>query len=290
MSYMQQTKQFSEPAEEMPEDLKKVYTECKDEFDELVWFVNRAIQSADKFEGVCASPAVVKAESELAYYQPGKIFRFQNIINATAGELEAPQEGEEQPNVIYHIYSVSGRRVAPFLIPESPLDEKCKNTVLFAGGSSFLVCKREDIDGVAHIYLREVCLGLSRNVIVWVDENVHGEAMGHIHRLIKNAIHDDERSQYAHYILKSQSITAKAYLNSVFFEATMHLGDNFKFVQNLKRENERIVNLQDLGKAQPKYAGPKLLADILAAYKKLPEDIQERFATAVTDENEADAQ
>jgi len=76
MSYMQQTKQFSEPEEEMPEDLKKVYTECKDEFDELVWFVNRAIQSADKFEGVCTSSAVVKAESELAYYQPGKTFRF----------------------------------------------------------------------------------------------------------------------------------------------------------------------------------------------------------------------
>jgi hypothetical protein len=29
-------------------------------------------------------------------------------------------------------------------------------TILFRAGSEFLICKREEIDGITHVYMREV--------------------------------------------------------------------------------------------------------------------------------------
>jgi len=44
--------------------------------------------------------------------------------------------------------------------------------VLFSSGSQFLVCKREVIDGMTHVYLREIELGLSKNVVLLCDDKV----------------------------------------------------------------------------------------------------------------------
>lgn len=50
-------------------------------------------------------------------------------------------------------------------------------TILFASGSEFLVCKRTEDGDKINIYLREIKLGLNKNPILWCDDKIHDSAM-----------------------------------------------------------------------------------------------------------------
>ena len=59
----------------------------KSELDELAWWIERGIMQTRRYFGLCTRTLFIEnpAESvELKYYQIGKIFRFQNILSATA--------------------------------------------------------------------------------------------------------------------------------------------------------------------------------------------------------------
>jgi len=43
-------------------------------------------------------------------------------------------------------------------------------TILFSSGTEFLVCKRVEKYHKVHIYLREINLGFSKNVVLWCDD------------------------------------------------------------------------------------------------------------------------
>lgn len=53
------------------------------------------------------------------------------------------------------------------------MTEATGGTILFTSGTEFLVCKRIQVDQVTHVYLREVAIGLQKNVTLWVDHNIH---------------------------------------------------------------------------------------------------------------------
>ena len=44
--------------------------------------------------------------------------------------------------------------------------------ILFKTGSEFLVCKVEDIQGILHVYIRQIELGWGQNVVFWLDDHI----------------------------------------------------------------------------------------------------------------------
>ena len=73
----------------------------------------------------------------------------------------------EHHNFCFHIFSKTGVIADIF----QPIDAK-DGTVLFRAGTEFLVCKREQINNITHIYMREVQLGFGKNILFWLDGNV----------------------------------------------------------------------------------------------------------------------
>lgn len=48
-----------------------------------------------------------------------------------------------------------------------------------------MVCdRREDSDGILHIFVREICLGLT-NPVIWLDDNRYSAAFSRIHLYIQ---------------------------------------------------------------------------------------------------------
>ena len=171
---------------------------------------------------------MIENENELAYYQVGKVYRNQNIISANIGDEEKNPNEPSKYNVCFHIYSIGGKSVSQFLIPGSAIMKATINTIIFPSGSEFLVCKREQVLDVTHIYIREVTLGLSRNAVMWIDESALMDKMNNVYKFMSTAIHDDEAETHTSYVIKSSSITARSYFNSVFFKASLHIADSFK--------------------------------------------------------------
>ena len=72
-----------------------------------------------------------------------------------------------------------------FLGARSNIESQEKTTVLFGSGCEFMVCDRlrDQMTGVLHVYVREICLGLS-NPIIWLDEKKNTASYQNIHRHI----------------------------------------------------------------------------------------------------------
>ena len=68
---------------------------------------------------------------------------------------------------------------------KSKTEKEEAKTVLFPSGCEFLVCKVEKLDNgkIMHVYVREICLGLS-NPVVWLDESKNSSSYSRIHRYI----------------------------------------------------------------------------------------------------------
>ena len=80
----------------------------------------------------------------------------------------------------FYINSINGVYVYDYLGHKSYTEYHTGNTVLFPSGSEFLVCKvTEEEDPLEKgkmltaIYLRNVCLGMSKNqTFLWTDNNI----------------------------------------------------------------------------------------------------------------------
>jgi len=67
------------------------------------------------FRGKCTRKIQCSGQVEKNYYQPGKIFRFQNIISATRGDGFDNEDYNEGAVIWFHIFSISGRLVKDFI-------------------------------------------------------------------------------------------------------------------------------------------------------------------------------
>lgn len=98
---------------------------------------------------------------------------------------------QDSDTVYFHIFSVNGKRVSEFLDIDSILDKMHANTVLFSSGTEFLVCKREQVGVTLHIYIREICLGFSKNVVFWCDDKLSSVEYLKFHRWLRMKSVDD---------------------------------------------------------------------------------------------------
>lgn len=215
---------------------------CKKELKEVTWWINRALLSGvRKFHGKCTRKVLITGNKELAYYQVGKVFRFQNIISANIDGKGDPSQYDQNANVHFHIYSQGGGRcVQQFLGAGSGVESATGHTILFPSGCEFLICKREEDNDqeVTHIYLREVSIGLSKQSALIVDEEVYWPKYNTFHKQIREAKIDDRGSQVPTLVFKQQSQLAKAYFQSKLFEKALTICDTFKIIQSLERKNE----------------------------------------------------
>lgn len=86
LAYAQQTYQFANLLhDKMPAKdkirFKNVLENCSREIWEVVYWLNRAIKCCKPFRGNCIR-RVRMPDEHIPYFQPGKIFRFQNVISA----------------------------------------------------------------------------------------------------------------------------------------------------------------------------------------------------------------
>jgi len=99
-------------------------------------------------------------------YQVGSVVSWIQFTSSTTGSGVEHFSGR---NTVLHIFSLSGRCIQPF---SNFPDEK---EVLFTPWCTFLVTRKEKINGKTHIYVRQVELGTTQNTILWVDDKIMDE-------------------------------------------------------------------------------------------------------------------
>ena len=91
------------------------------------------------------------------------MFRFQNITSASIlkGLNDKMPKYSKDSNVTFHIHSTNGVQIYDYLGNKSYVENQSGRTVLFPSGSEFIICKVDkDDQGMTHIYLRNVSLGM----------------------------------------------------------------------------------------------------------------------------------
>jgi len=93
-------------------EYKKELILLKDELEEWTWWLNKALTKLKIYKGECLRYVRVKNKrKEWIYYQPGKIFRFQNMISANIKNSDMDKKYKRKANLIFHIYSIEGKQV-----------------------------------------------------------------------------------------------------------------------------------------------------------------------------------
>ena len=107
-----------------------------------------------------------------------------------------------------------------------------------------MVCKRQWSRGVLKIHLREICLGFSKNVVLWCDDEITTSSilLRHSDYLAYQQFRDQECMQ-TQYLYKTHSILTRAYLDSIFFKISLQIAENIVFVQNITRKNENMIKV-----------------------------------------------
>ena len=88
---------------------------------------------------------------------------------------------------------------------------------------------------MTNIYLREIELGFSKNVVLICDDKCATSSILKEKLWMKLGQYNGNNTSY---ILKSRSVLAKKYFESIFFRMALAQCSSFRIVQNTNRENE----------------------------------------------------
>jgi len=115
-----------------------------------------------------------------------------------------------------------------------------------------MVCKRESINNVLNIYIREIVTGIGEKTVMWLDNKVHTHS--YLQPLAWARL-GQARDNGVQYIIKSNSTTALAYFDSALFKYALSKCTSFKFIQNVERANENIVRFDWRENQKERFAG-----------------------------------
>lgn len=138
-----------------------------------------------------------------------------------------PKYSSQDQNVTFYINSVNGVYIYDYLGHKSFVQEETGGTVLFKSGEEFLVCKVEKKAGMTNIYLRNVTLGLSQQqTVLWTDNLSTSTQFVQPERMLNYRIQNQVKlkDQDFQLVLKTNSLTTRAYLDSIFFYLSLYLG------------------------------------------------------------------
>lgn len=159
---------------------------------------------------------------------------------------------------------------------------------MFPSGCEFLVCNvvEDVISGVTNIYLREICLGFAKNVILWIADDLTDDKLVLHSKALRKQEHNDNTGFEGQYIMKTSSNIARAYLHSPLFKLSLHMSDSIKLIQNLQRLNENDINVDCQALILEKNASVKFMLDFKGKVDKLPVEQQRKITTAIYKSNE----
>ena len=126
--------------------------------------------------------------------------------------------------------------------------------VTIPSGQTFLVCKVDRINLTQiNIYLREIKVGLNKNVVIWCDSQLSKGSYQKYHtwmnlansKLYQTETHHNHNQQLSEttYILSKHSATTAAYLSSALFSCTLRHCDSLRLVQSVQRAADERVKV-----------------------------------------------
>lgn len=198
----------------------------------------------------------------MEYYQLGKVFRNQQILKTETAQIASKtsiisaltesriEEEQKTFELRFFIYTISGRAVPNTVLLENNMEND--KVVLIPSGCAFLVCKTEKKDdNTLFVYLREINVGLHKDVFLWCNHDLNKHANAKYLDWINwsNCYKSVGKQKTSEYILKTYSITVRAFLDSIFFRKTLEYCDSFTFVQNMDRPNEDRITVDFYKKA-----------------------------------------
>ena len=101
---------------------------------------------------------------------------------------------------------------------------------------------------MTNIYLRNISLGMSQGTtIFWTDADVVTHKFTQVDRMLSYRIkmQKEKIGQDYQMIQKTNSLFAKAYLESPFFYLSLKMNKKFIFIQNTERANENFLKIED---------------------------------------------
>lgn len=123
-------------------------------------------------------------------------------------------------------------------------EDNGKSNIILKAGSYFLVTHtiQEKISPfnlpIMHVYMRQIEIGFAKNVGLWLDDNLFKEVNNQKWLSLAKFNCFDKNIRI---VQKSHSLTAAAWIQSKFFEVTLHTCNIFKVIQDKVRANETKI-------------------------------------------------
>ena len=157
---------------------------------------------------------------EMVQYSPGNIVTWFQFSSSTKGLV--PHSGFTDRSCQLIIYSITGREVSDI--------SKFSNEkeVIFLPFSQFLVFKSEIYYGKPTFYLRQIELGIGKNNVLWVDENIFDTQFGYKKFIESTLAHNP----LIRFILKTSNNAALPYLESLWGEYQKKDTNSFRIICN----------------------------------------------------------
>ncbi|CAF1409831.1 unnamed protein product [Adineta steineri] len=207
----------------------------------VMYYLIKGLSRIDFYWGVVTRYVNLDKE-DAKDYKPGEILTWLQFSSADKGGDNMTHFTGR--NTVFKITSLTGRAIQYFSNCAEEEDE-----VLFLPHSSFLVCRVVEREPQRQIFLRQIELGLSKYVILWVDDNIFDENWGNKQLMEKATTLGT--SVNVHFIPKSNTDSALSFLRSEFGQRLKDR-ESFRIVTDMKRTNED----------DPSMAGVRLLMEV----------------------------
>jgi len=173
--------------------------------------------------------AVQLTEEEVKSYTPGDIVLWTQFSSSKKGNNSFVFGTR---NTYFYIQSLTGRAIKQFS------NFKEEDEVLYLPQSTFLVLdnKFDSSSKKNMIYLRQIEIGMTPKVIMWVDDNIlneNWENKKHMEEAAANQINLN-----VHFIPKTSTELAIAFLTSAFGHLLMNK-PKFRIISDMTRTNEK---------------------------------------------------
>ena len=193
----------------------------------IMYYLVKALAHIDFHWGV-VSRAVNLDAKELEDYRPGNLVTWIQFSSSKRGDK--PPAHFASRRVIFVIYSLTGRCIEKF--SNFPEEEE----VLFPPHSTFLVCRVVDSPRQAHIYMRQIELGLCKYSVMWVDDFIFFDWWENKEYMEKAGTVGTNDN--VHFIPKASTESALAFLRSEFGQRLKNI-ETFRIVTDMTRDEEK---------------------------------------------------
>ena len=199
-----------------------------DDFQSVYYFLMKALSFIPYYWGKCIRAAKLD-DDEVSRYEVGTVVSWIQFSSTNASD--EPAAHFKKRNTYFYIYSLTGRNIQQF----SNFSNSEKE-VLLPPYSTFLVCRKVFEEGKHKIYLRQIDVGMNKNVIMWVDDQIFNDKWEN-KMLMEKFTSEEGFQKNLHIIPKISTETAISFLESPLGK---YFKQNklFQFISDMSRPDE----------------------------------------------------